>query len=146
MIWVLLQSESPWQHNDSITFFSFIFVFLCTRGFFLRNRLKEAIMAGTAIIASIILQSLNKFSESVLGILRNEVLRIIKTVKQHAIHQPVPGSQIVGRRKRKRHARAQSQRLTGRICDWIFGCAPKNSCVIAPVRCKTQSTVRLTYF
>ena len=35
---------------------------------------------------------------------------------------------------------------TGRICDWIFGCAPKNSCVIAPVRCKTQSTVRLTYF
>ena len=40
--------------------------------------------------------------------------------------------------------RAQSQRLTGRICDWIFGCAPKNSCVIAPVRRKTQSTVRLT--
>ena len=38
-------------------------------------------MAGTAIIASIILQSLNKFSESVLGILQNEVLRIIKTVK-----------------------------------------------------------------
>ena len=43
-------------------------------------------------------------------------------------------------------SRAQSQRLTGRICDWIFGCAPKNSCVITPVRCKTQSTVRLTYF
>ena len=42
--------------------------------------------------------------------------------------------------------RAQSQQLTGRICDWIFGCAPKNSCVIAPVHCKTQSTVRLTYF
>ena len=42
--------------------------------------------------------------------------------------------------------RAQSWRLTGRICDWIFGCAPKNSCVIAPVRRKTQSTVRLTYF
>ena len=37
--------------------------------------------------------------------------------------------------------RAQSQQLTGRICDWIFGCAPKNSCVIAPVRHKTQSTV-----
>ena len=42
--------------------------------------------------------------------------------------------------------RAQSQRLTGRICDQIFGCAPKNSCAIAPVRRKTQSTVRLTYF
>ena len=27
-----------------------------------------------------------------------------------------------------------------------FGCAPKNSCVIAPVCHKTQSTVRLTYF
>ena len=34
--------------------------------------------------------------------------------------------------------------ITGRICDWIFGCAPKNSCVIAPVRRKTQSTVQLT--
>ena len=42
--------------------------------------------------------------------------------------------------------RAQSQQLTGHICDWIFGCARKNSCVIAPVRCKPQSTVRLTYF
>ena len=41
--------------------------------------------------------------------------------------------------------RAQSQQLTSRICDWIFGCAPKNSCVIAPVRRKTQRTVRLTY-
>ena len=37
-------------------------------------------MAGTAIIASI-MAKLNKFYESVLGILRNEVLRIIKTVK-----------------------------------------------------------------
>ena len=42
--------------------------------------------------------------------------------------------------------RAQSQQLTGRVCDWIFGCAPKNSSVSAPVRRKTQSTVRLTYF
>ena len=42
--------------------------------------------------------------------------------------------------------RAQSQQLTGRICDWIFGGAPKNSCVIAPVHCKTQSTVQLTDF
>ena len=30
IIWVLLQSELPWQHNDTITFL-FIFVFLCTR-------------------------------------------------------------------------------------------------------------------
>ena len=42
--------------------------------------------------------------------------------------------------------RAQSQQLTGHICDWIFGCASKNSCVITPVCCKTQSTVRLTFF
>ena len=44
------------------------------------------------------------------------------------------------------YIRAQSQRLTGHICDWIFGCAPKNSSVIAPLRRKTQSTVLLTYF
>ena len=25
MIWVLLQSESPWQHNDTIT----LFIYLC---------------------------------------------------------------------------------------------------------------------
>ena len=24
MIWVLLQSESPWQHNDAITFFIYL--------------------------------------------------------------------------------------------------------------------------
>ena len=30
----LLQSESPWKRNDAITFFLFIFVFLCTRSFF----------------------------------------------------------------------------------------------------------------
>ena len=35
-------------------------------------------------------------------------------------------------------------RLTGRICDWIFGFVPKNSCVIALVHHKTQSTVRPT--
>ena len=49
MLWVLLQSESPWQRNDAITLF--IFVFLCTRSFFfLRNRLREFV---PAIIASI---------------------------------------------------------------------------------------------
>ena len=31
MIWVLLQSDSPLERNDSITFFLFIFLFLCTR-------------------------------------------------------------------------------------------------------------------
>ena len=50
MIWVLLQSESLWQRNDAITFFLFIFVFLCTKSFFLRNRLREFV---PAIIASI---------------------------------------------------------------------------------------------
>ena len=30
--------------------------------------------------------------------------------------------------------------------SWIFGCAPKYSCVIAPVRRKTQSAVQLTDF
>ena len=49
MIWVLLQSESPWQRNDAITFF-IIFVFLCTRSV-LRDRLREYV---PAIIASII--------------------------------------------------------------------------------------------
>ena len=48
MIWVLLQSESPLQRNDAITFL-FIFVFLCIRSF-LRDRLREFV---PAIIASI---------------------------------------------------------------------------------------------
>ena len=38
MIWVLLQSESPWQGNDALRF-SFIVVFLCTRSF-LKKSLK----------------------------------------------------------------------------------------------------------
>ena len=36
MIWVLLQSESPWQRKDAITFL-FIFVFLCTKSFFKKS-------------------------------------------------------------------------------------------------------------
>ena len=40
------------------------------------------------------------------------------------------------------HTRAQSYRLTG---DLFFGCTPKNSCVIAPVHRKTQSTSDYTY-
>jgi len=49
MIWVLLQSESPWQRNDAITFF---YLSLCfsVPGVFLRNHLREFI---PAIIASI---------------------------------------------------------------------------------------------
>ena len=49
MIWVLLQSESPWQHNDAITFFIYFCVSLYQE-FFLRNRLREFV---PAIIASI---------------------------------------------------------------------------------------------
>ena len=73
MIWVLLQSESPWQRYDAMTFFIYLCVSLY-QDLFLRNRLREFV---PAIIASI-WQSLNKFCESVFGIFWNEVLRIIK--------------------------------------------------------------------
>ena len=49
MIWVLLQSESPWQRNDAITFFIYLRV-SPYQEFFLRNRLREFVLA---IIASI---------------------------------------------------------------------------------------------
>ena len=49
MIWVLLQSESPWQRNDAITFFIYRFVSLYQE-FFWGNRLREYV---PAIIASI---------------------------------------------------------------------------------------------
>ena len=52
MIWVLLQSESPWQRNDVITFFIYLCVSLYQE-FFLRNRLREFV---PAIIASIMAQ------------------------------------------------------------------------------------------
>ena len=48
MIWVLLQSESPWQRNDAITFF--IYRCFSVPGVFWRNRLREYV---PAIIASI---------------------------------------------------------------------------------------------
>ena len=50
MIWVLSQSQSPWQRNDAITFF---YLSLCfsVPGSFLRNRLREYV---PAIIVSII--------------------------------------------------------------------------------------------
>ena len=49
MIWVLLQRS---RYGNAMTplRFLFIFVFLCTRSFFLRNRLRECV---PAIIASI---------------------------------------------------------------------------------------------
>ena len=62
MIWVLLQSESPWQHNDAISVFNLSLCFSVPGGF-LRNRLREYV---PAIIVSIILQSLNKFYERAL--------------------------------------------------------------------------------
>ena len=39
MIWVLLQSKSPWQHNDAITFFIYLCVSLFQE-FFLKKSLK----------------------------------------------------------------------------------------------------------
>ena len=50
MIWVVLQSESSWQHNNAIMFFIYLCVSLYEE-FFLRNRLREFVQA---IIASII--------------------------------------------------------------------------------------------
>ena len=49
MIWVLLQSDSPWQRNDAITFFYLSLCFSAPR-VFLKNRLREY---APAIIASI---------------------------------------------------------------------------------------------
>ena len=49
MIWVLLQSESPWQRNDASKFFIYLCVSLFQE-FFWRNRLREYV---PAIIASI---------------------------------------------------------------------------------------------
>ena len=50
MIWVLLQSESPWQLNDAIMFFIYLLCFSVPGVFFIRNRLREYV---PAIIASI---------------------------------------------------------------------------------------------
>ena len=40
MIWVFLQSESPWQRNDASTFFIYLGVSLYQE-FFLKKSLKE---------------------------------------------------------------------------------------------------------
>ena len=49
MIWVLLQSELPWQCNDAIMFFIYLCISLYWE-FFWRNRLREYIPAIIAII------------------------------------------------------------------------------------------------
>ena len=70
MIWVLLQlSESPWQCNDTITFFIDLCVSLYQEC--LRKRLRDYV---PAIIASI--KAFWKYS-----VFSNKVLRIIKAVK-----------------------------------------------------------------
>ena len=51
MIWVLLQSESPWQRNDAITFFIYPCVSLYQE-FFWRNRLREYVPATIASIVA----------------------------------------------------------------------------------------------
>ena len=51
MIWVLLQSESPWERNDTIKFFIYLCVSLYLDFFFLRNRLREYV---PVIIVSIV--------------------------------------------------------------------------------------------
>ena len=65
MIWVFLQSESPWQRNDAITFFIYLCVSLYQE-FFWRNRLREYV---PAIIASI----MAKFEEILWERFRNTV-------------------------------------------------------------------------
>ena len=76
MIWVLLQSESPLQRNDAITFL-FIFVFLCIRSF-LRDRLREFV---PAIIASI----MAKFEQILWERFRNILKRSFKHHKNSEI-------------------------------------------------------------
>ena len=50
MIWVLLQSESPWKRNDAIPFFFSSLRFSVPRLFFLRNLLREYVPAIIALI------------------------------------------------------------------------------------------------
>ena len=48
MIWVLLQSESPWKRNDAIT--NFIYLRVSVPGVFSRNHLMEYVPAKIASI------------------------------------------------------------------------------------------------
>ena len=77
MIWVLLQSESPWQRNDAITFFIYPCVSLYQE-FFWRNRLKEYV---PAIIASI----MAKFKEILWERFRNILKYTFKNHKNSEI-------------------------------------------------------------
>ena len=49
MIWILLQSESPWQRNDAITFSIYLYVSLFQE-FFEKNRVREYVHAIIAPI------------------------------------------------------------------------------------------------
>ena len=46
MIWGLLQSESPWQRNDAITFFIYLCVSLYQEFFFFYQEYVPAIIAS----------------------------------------------------------------------------------------------------
>ena len=76
MIWVLFQSESPWQRNNAITFL-FILCF-SVPGVFLRNRLREFV---PAIIASII----SKFKQILWERFRNNLKQSFKHNKNSEI-------------------------------------------------------------
>ena len=79
MTWVLLQSESPWQRNEAITFFIYLCVSLYREFFFfLRNRLREFV---PAIIASI----MAKFEQILWERLRNILKRSFKNHKHREI-------------------------------------------------------------
>ena len=66
MIWVLLQSESPWQRNDAFTLFIYLGVSLYQE-FFWRNHLREY---APAIIASIMAKFEEILSERFRNILK----------------------------------------------------------------------------
>ena len=56
MIWVLLQSESPWQRNDAITFF----IYLCVSLF---QEFFEEIALGSIYVPAIIASIMAKFEQ-----------------------------------------------------------------------------------
>ena len=66
MIWVLLQSESPWQRNDAFTLFTYLGVSLYQEVFW-RNHLREY---APAIIASIMAKFEEILSERFRNILK----------------------------------------------------------------------------
>ena len=78
MIWVLLQSESPWQRNDAITFFFYLSLCFPVQEFFLRNRLREFV---PTIIASI----MAKFEQ----ILSERFRNILKPSFKHHINSEI---------------------------------------------------------